>query len=113
MTSNHEILGSTPSVSIFLPYFHYISRNALYSQWTEFLHHLAHTLVIISTGVTRSHGLVVKRMTSNHEILGSTPSPPPISSHGLVVKRMTSNHEILGSTPSYSKLKSKSIARMA
>ncbi|KAJ6168488.1 hypothetical protein N7497_001331 [Penicillium chrysogenum] len=24
----------------------------------------------------------------------------PISSHGLVVKRMTSNHEILGSTPS-------------
>ncbi|KAJ5848707.1 hypothetical protein N7455_012664 [Penicillium solitum] len=24
---------------------------------------------------------------------------PPISSHGLVVKRMTSNHEILGSTP--------------
>lgn len=26
----------------------------------------------------------------------------PISSHGLVVKRMTSNHEILGSTPSVS-----------
>ncbi|KAJ5961432.1 hypothetical protein N7501_006373 [Penicillium viridicatum] len=64
-------------------------------------------------------------MTSNHEILGSTPrncfiqsldkvfAPlgpahmgtqeklPPISSHGLVVKRMTSNHEILGSTPSF------------
>ncbi|KOS40515.1 hypothetical protein ACN38_g8640 [Penicillium nordicum] len=29
-------------------------------------------------------------------------TPPPISSHGLVVKRMTSNHEILGSTPSVS-----------
>ncbi|KOS40516.1 hypothetical protein ACN38_g8641 [Penicillium nordicum] len=24
--------------------------------------------------IRRSHGLVVKRMTSNHEILGSTPS---------------------------------------
>jgi hypothetical protein len=27
-------------------------------------------------------------------------SPSSKSSHGLVVKRMTSNHEILGSTPS-------------
>ncbi|KAJ5416264.1 hypothetical protein N7465_004959 [Penicillium sp. CMV-2018d] len=55
-------------------------------------------------------------MTSNHEILGSTPSSldkvfAPLgpahmgtqeNSHGLVVKRMTSNHEILGSTPSVS-----------
>ncbi|KAJ9489173.1 hypothetical protein VN97_g4103 [Penicillium thymicola] len=38
MTSNHEILGSTPSVSIFWPSFHYFQEIALYSHWTEFLH---------------------------------------------------------------------------
>ncbi|KAJ5477602.1 hypothetical protein N7530_003111, partial [Penicillium desertorum] len=63
-----------------------------------------HIIKDLSTLPISSHGLVVKRMTSNHEILGSTPStyfkfPTRTSSHGLVVKRITCNDEIRGSIP--------------
>ncbi|KAJ6189911.1 hypothetical protein N7519_004819, partial [Penicillium mononematosum] len=72
MTSNHEILGSTPSVSNF-----FVSiSTTLDTDWLAIRLYICNQAVRVSTR-TSSHGLVVKRMTCNHEIRGSTPRAAP------------------------------------
>ncbi|KAJ5522561.1 hypothetical protein N7527_006676 [Penicillium freii] len=80
MTSNHEILGSTPSVSIFCLISTINPGNCSIQSLDKVFTPLSPTHTgtqekfMIKLPIIRSHGLVVKRMTSNHEILGSTPS---------------------------------------